>query len=95
MVLLMNSFFEAFDLFEVATQPFDTLSTHYFKGAADTQQLIFVELTLITIKTWELYITEEWQAGGFVDEELGINRPRLAFMQVHLLDDIEPNGTGH
>ena len=34
MVLLMNSFFEAFDLFEVATQPFDTLSTTYLKGAA-------------------------------------------------------------
>ena len=47
MMLLMNSFFEAHDLFEVATQPFDTLSTPYLKGAADTQQLIFVELTLI------------------------------------------------
>ena len=46
MVLLMNSFFEAHDLFEVVTQPFDTLSTPYLKGAADTQQLIFVELTL-------------------------------------------------
>ena len=43
----MNSFFEAFDLFEVATQSFDTLSSPYLMGAAETQQVIFVELTSV------------------------------------------------
>ena len=32
MVLLMNSFFEAFNLFEVASQPLDTLSQKTKKG---------------------------------------------------------------